>query len=147
MMMGLTRLSSSLRVWPMRLTLHTDTMTLVQDKKMRGKKMTACLYYTNTVPYQVLHVHDPAKSILAALSAFACAHTLMVAQVALNHLDIGTYELSSLGFKLLHLPFGSDSEFDTTVSVPSFWLLYTCMWREYDIIGMGNTHYLVVVVA
>ena len=42
----------------------------------------------------------------------------MVAQVALNHLDIGTYELSSLGFKLLHLPFGSGSEFDTTVNAP-----------------------------
>ena len=77
MMMGLTRLSSLLKVWPMRLTLHTDNMTLVQDKKMRGKKMTAWIYYTNTVPYQVLHVHDPghAKSILAALSAFVPTHS------------------------------------------------------------------------
>ena len=50
--------------------------------------------------------------------------------------DIGTYELSflqlphtSLGFKLLHLPFGSGSEFDTTVSAPFILaVLYTCMW-------------------
>ena len=64
MMVDLTTLSSSLRVWLMTTYNNGINMTLVQDEKIRDERMSAS--------YQVLHVHDSgyAKSVLAASSAF-----------------------------------------------------------------------------
>ena len=105
MMMGLTRLSSSLRVWPMRLT---DNMTLVQDKKMRGKKMTAWMYLL----YKYSNISGPSctwsRACKVDLAWLLCQHLCPHTQSGttgpiscIESSDIGTYELSFCSFHTL----------------------------------------------